>query len=173
MTTTTLACIAVGLLLGATGQRAATAAASPRRARTGGDPALAARATLVSELERLTDGLLFMSESDFPLSVVTWPHAGAKPTADRIAALAGEPHPEVFESMTVDAFFAAAVTPRAWHDDEERGLARRFAAIVLFLKTHLTNVRVFRFGRLTIHAYVVGVTPTGDWMGLTTTQIET
>jgi hypothetical protein len=42
-----------------------------------------------------------------------------------------------------------------------------------FLKGRLEDVRVFRFGQMTIRSYVVGVAPNGDWIGLTTTQTET
>ena len=50
---------------------------------------------------------------------------------------------------------------------------RRYAGLLHFLKTRLTGVRVFRFGRITIHAYAIGTTRNGDWIGLATTQIET
>ncbi|HET6149151.1 MAG TPA: nuclease A inhibitor family protein [Polyangia bacterium] len=134
---------------------------------------MALRDELVRDLERLTEGLLFMSESDFPLAVVLWRQPGGNPNARRLAALTGEPHPDLAQVMTVDEFFANAATPRPWHDAEEQTIVRRYAGVVHFLKTRLTGVRVFRFGRITIHAYVVGTTRNGDWIGLATTQIET
>ena len=131
------------------------------------------RGDLVRELERLTLGLLFISESDFPLNVVVWRQPGAPPSARRLAALTGEPHPDLVQEMTIDQFFRNATTPRPWHDADEQTVVRRYAGVVHFLKTRLTSVRVFRFGRLTIHAYVIGTDPGGDWIGLATTQIET
>lgn len=128
---------------------------------------------LVRELERLTQGLLFMSESDFPFSVVRWRQPGGTPSARRLAALTGEPHPDLAEVITVDHFFRIAATPQPWHDAEELAVVRRYATLVQVLRTRLPDARVFRFGRLTIHAYVVGTTRNGDWIGLATTQIET
>jgi hypothetical protein len=128
---------------------------------------------LVRELVRRTRGLMFMSESDFPLHVVAWRRPAGLPSARRVATLAGETHPDLAQTMSVDAFFRAAATPQPWHDVEERATARRYASIVHFLKVHLHDLRVFRYGRLTIHAYVVGTTKAGDWIGLTTIQIET
>ena len=42
---------------------------------------VAPRDELVRDLERLTEGLLFMSESDYPLAVVLW-RQPANPSAD-------------------------------------------------------------------------------------------
>ena len=131
------------------------------------------RDALVRELEHLTQGLLFLSEADFPLNVVIWRQPGVAPTARQLAALTGQPHPNLVQEMTVDQFFRNATTPRPWHDAVEQTVVRRYGGVVHFLKTRLTGARVFRFGRLTIHAYVVGTSPSGDWIGLTTTQIET
>jgi hypothetical protein len=132
-----------------------------------------ATASIARELEHLTRGLLFMSESDYPLQVVMWRRPGGGPTATRLAALTGEAHADLAQALTVDEFFRAAVTPMPGDDVEERALARRFAGVVHFLKTRLAGVRVFRFGRLSIRSYVVGTTPSGDWLGLSTTEVET
>jgi histidine triad (HIT) family protein len=129
--------------------------------------------SLVRELEHLTRGLLFMSESDDPIQVVIWQRPGGSPTVTRVAALTGEAHPDLAHTMTVDEFFRAATTPRPGDDAEERALVRRFAGLVHFLKTRLAGVRVFRFGRLSMRSYIVGTTPSGDWLGLATAQVET
>jgi hypothetical protein len=130
-------------------------------------------AVLVDELEELTDGLLFVSERDSPIVVVSWARPGGRPTARRVASLVGEPHPERLQQGTVDEFFRSVATPASSQDAEERALVRRYSALLSFLKSHLEEVRVFRFGRTTIRSYVVGVAPNGDWIGLATTQIET
>lgn len=114
-----------------------------------------------------------MSEADFPLDVVTWRHPGGRPSAARLGILTGQAHPETGETLTVDEFFRVAATPRPGDQAEAQLAARRFGHLVHFLKTRLTDVRVFRFGHLTLRAYVVGMTADGDWVGLATTQIET
>lgn len=136
-------------------------------------PSLAPRGELLGELERLTEGLTLMSESDFPLDVVAWRRPGGRPSALRLAALTGQAHPETAKTMTVDEFFRTAATPRPEDQAEARAVARRFGRLVHFLKTRLADVRVFRFGRLTLRAYVIGMTARGDWVGLATTQVET
>ena len=130
-------------------------------------------AALVNELERLTEGLLVMSETDAPLTVVTWTHPVGRLTAHRLASLVGEPHPELVEQTTVDRFFRAALL--SWPDQtaEDDVVLRRYVALVHFLKDRLGDVRVFRFGQTMIRSYIVGVAPNGDWIGLSTNQTET
>jgi len=130
-------------------------------------------ADLRHELERLTDGLTFMSEADFPLEVVLWRRPGGAPTAAHLALLTGIPHPETAKVTTVDDFFRAAARPPRASDAEEEVIARRFRRLARFLTHRLTSARAFRFGRTTIRAYVVGSTSNGDWIGVATTMIET
>jgi len=130
-------------------------------------------ADLRRELEHLTDGLTFMSESDFPLDVVLWRRPGGTPTASRLAFLTGAPHPETVTITTVDDFFRSAARPPRASDAEEEATARRFRRLASFLKHRLMGARAFRFGRSTVRAYVVGVASNGDWIGVATTLIET
>jgi hypothetical protein len=121
----------------------------------------------------LTDGLMFVSERDAPLTVLAWARPGGRPTARGLAALVGEPHPELAEPLTVERFFRAAVRVGPGQSAEERAEAGRYGALVQFLRSRLTDARVFRFGRLTMRVYVVGVAPNGDWIGLATSQTQT
>ena len=133
----------------------------------------AERNALVRELERLTEGLLFVSELDAPLTVITWPRPTGRPTASHLASLVGEPHPELVEQVSVDRFFRASLSVGPGQTAEDGLLVRRYTELLRFLKSRLNDVQVFRFGRITIRAYVVGVAPNGDWIGLATNQTET
>ena len=159
--------IAVGLLVLA-GDVTASSGRPATRPATPSEPA-----ALVGELERLTEGLLFMSETDAPLTVVAWTHPVGRPTARRLASLVGEPHPELVEQTTVERFFRAALLSRPEQTAEDDIVVRRYTALVRFFKDRLGDVQVFRFGRTTIRSYVVGVSPSGDWIGLSTSETET
>ncbi|HVZ75542.1 MAG TPA: nuclease A inhibitor family protein [Polyangia bacterium] len=127
----------------------------------------------VDELERLVEGLLFPSEADAPLAVVRWPRPAAPPSAAHLAALVGEPHPAIVEELAARDWLRSPATPRPWHDAEERLVATRFTALAAFFDRHLPTARAFRFGRVTLRTYAVGVTTAGDWLGLTATEVET
>jgi histidine triad (HIT) family protein len=107
----------------------------------------ASSAEVRRELERLTNGMTFMSESDFPVDVVIWRRPGGVPTAAaRLAFLTGAPAPETGRVTTVDDFFRAAAQPPRASDAEERAVARRFQRLAEFLKARLAGALAFRFG---------------------------
>jgi len=74
--------------------------------------------------------------------------------------------------VSVDDFFARA-TQEDWHDEEEREMMQRFQNRVSVLKQNLWQLQVYRVGNTNIDAYIVGVTPSGDWTGLSTKLVET
>src|SRR6188474_3785926 len=84
------------------------------------------RNALVRELERLTEGLLFVSELDAPLTVITWPRPTGRPTASHLASLVGEPHPELVEQVSVERFFRAALSVGPGQTAEDVLLVRRY-----------------------------------------------
>ncbi|MDX2020571.1 MAG: nuclease A inhibitor family protein [Deltaproteobacteria bacterium] len=127
---------------------------------------------IVKALQKATEGLLFMSESDYPFDVLYWRKPGGSPTAAKVALLAGE-DPNLVEERTVDAFFDGAATPQDWQSADELAVVTRYQELVALLKSKLRKLKVYRFGRVQIHAYVVGVTSAGNWVALKTTQIET
>jgi hypothetical protein len=129
---------------------------------------------VVSDLETASQGLLFMSESDHPLVVVHWTPRPlhAPPTAQRVARLTGHQGMPV-EERTLDQFFRRATTSEPWHPVVDQGIVRRYQELVRILRRRLHSIRVFRFGRIDIASYVVGVTSRGTWVGIATHQTET
>ena len=75
--------------------------------------------------------------------------------------------------MSVDEFFAIATQEEDWHDEEERETVKWFQNLVSVLKQNLSHLQVFRVGNINIDAYIVGVTPSGDWAGLSAKLVET
>jgi type IV secretory pathway TrbF-like protein len=60
-----------------------------------------------------------------------------------------------------------------WFDDGQRAAAARFAALRTMIISLLTDVVVYRVGRIQITAIIVGRDAVGNVVGLQTTQIET
>ena len=75
--------------------------------------------------------------------------------------------------MSVDEFFAIATAEEDWDDEEERETVQRFQNLVSTLKQNLSQLQVYRVGSVNIDAYIVGVTPDGDYAGLATKLVET
>ncbi|MFI5351301.1 MAG: nuclease A inhibitor family protein [Elusimicrobiota bacterium] len=118
-------------------------------------------------------GLLFPSESEFPLEVFAWKEQAGELNERTLLSLAGRPADAPVARGDVDGFFKNAVAESDWNDEAERAVARRFQNLLQVLKSSLAGVSVFRVGEIEIDVYIVGRTPGGDWAGLRTKVIET
>jgi len=123
-------------------------------------------------LEQAADGMLFMSESDYPLTYVGWDGQGA-PTSDKLTALLGVAAGTLVEqrsfSETMDRL-GEAYDPTDPYIVE---YAARFRALREVMEANLTDLTVIRVGEISIDVYFVGTSACGDLVGLKTTSIET
>jgi len=121
---------------------------------------------VMSALERATEGMVFMSETDAPFQALRWKAAGAEPTAKRVLALGHHDAGTKVQELSLDEFLGAY----AEGDDED---AKRYQNLLEVLREHLTGVRVFKVGRVNLDVYVLGRTKEGDWAGVQTKAVET
>ena len=128
--------------------------------------------SIATQLQKASNGLLFLSETDAPFEVVHWSAQGEL-TPAQVLQLTEHPPDAPVELRTVDQFFAIATAEEDWHDQDERETVQRFQNLVSILKQNLSQLQVYRVGSIDIDAYVVGVTPSGEWAGLATKLVET
>ncbi len=129
---------------------------------------------ILAELGRAAGGLLFMSEADYPLEPFRLEGVGADGPADAgLRELAGRPSDARVEVVTPEHFFRAAISEPDWKRGEKLAEARRFQNLLRILKAELSDPRVFRVGEVDIAVYVLGRSPSGDWLGLSTRVVET
>jgi hypothetical protein len=127
--------------------------------------------TIQNELLAATDGLLFMSESDFPFEPFAWPGPDA-PTPEALRDW--EKRPETpCETDDFARMFRAPTTEFPGVNDLGQERARRFRALVALLQESLSDIRVIRVGEVQKNVYVLGQTPNGNWLGLKTQVVET
>jgi hypothetical protein len=127
---------------------------------------------LADELRKASEGLLFMSESDYPLEVVRL-GAGAEATHGALRKLSGKGDDAPVREQTVDEFFRVAAAEAEWKSAPELESAKRYKALVRLLKSRLEGLKVFRVGEIDIDAYVLGKAKGGELMGLKTKLVET
>lgn len=126
----------------------------------------------LKELRRLSEGLLYVSETDAPLEAVHFPApSGAVPTEVEVAAWAGKEGESAEENVALETFFRPMV--RNAETTEDRGTAARFQALQDYLEQHLDEVKVYRLGRRRITALVLGRATNGEWVGVKTELVET
>lgn len=129
---------------------------------------------LVNALEDAIAGLQWMSESDYPFTVVYWQtQEQDKFTPERLLQLTGHPSDAIVETDDLDSFFALATQAQDWHDPETAANVKRYQALVSFLKQHLHALLVCRIGDIDLDLYIIGKTSTGALAGLATKTIET
>ncbi|MGE5655756.1 MAG: nuclease A inhibitor family protein [Actinomycetota bacterium] len=128
---------------------------------------------IITKLQQVTEGLLFMSESESPLVPFCWKSDGQPLTPAKLLQLAGHPADAPVQAVNVDEFFATAIASEDWHDEEERATVHRFRQLLETLKQNLKQIQVWKVGARSIDAYIVGVTPAGDWAGLMVQVVET
>lgn len=131
---------------------------------------------LLAKLNALSEGLLFPSESDFPLISFFWliKEAQGPLSEAQIRVQTGVDSAPV-ELREVDEFFQRVTEVQEYFEEQQRKDAIRYQALVVGLKESLTNIRVYRVGEIQIRIYVVGEVPSipGGYAGVATTLIET
>lgn len=142
----------------------ASASASPA-------PADPNDATL-AQLQKLTQGLHYLSESDAPVEAVSYAApAGDLPDQQLLAAL-GEPTAAKVEKVELIPFLSNHTA-----DDgvlENVTLANRFKALQMYLKQELDGTQVYRIGTgPQIHAYALGRDVAGHLAGFKTVLTQT
>ena len=124
---------------------------------------------LTDRLTKLSEDLLFPSESDYPLEPFTWDSATLTP--ETILTRSQKPADTAIEAITLEDFFEPVTVDKDWFEDEDRQVAQRFRDLQAAIAT-LENVQVFRLGKIEIDVYIVGAIG-ADIVGLKTTVIET
>ena len=129
-------------------------------------------AILADELEALTAGLLFMSETDYPWTVVQWAGTEA-PTPESVRAWAGLPPQAPFAVDEASRLWQAPTTEQPASTAEVRQRVRRYHGLVAWLEKNLSEQTVMRYGGVRQDVYVFGRTAAGEWLGLHTQAVET
>lgn len=127
---------------------------------------------IVDRLKLASNGLQYMSESDYPFDVFQW--VGQEPlTTSTVIKRTGHTPDTQVEVVQLDEFFRNATQEQDWHNDEEKETVKRYQSLVETLKTSLSDIQVYRLGTIVLDVYIVGKTPSGNLAGLSTKVVET
>jgi hypothetical protein len=123
-------------------------------------------------IKSLCSGLYYMSETDAEIL----PFVGGKVkklTMEKFAEEIGVTDHSKIEERDFDSFFKRLVEIKDWFGEEEKKMAKRFSELRDFLIQNLSDLRVFRIGRIEIDIYVVGIDRAGKIVGFKTKTVET
>ena len=126
----------------------------------------------VDQLQQLTKGLYYMSESDAPLEVVHYPAPDGELTPEKLLQLVGLPPETPVEKQDLLYFLRNHTADQGVLNDP--ALANRYKALQMFLKQELDGTTVYRVGSSPqIQAYALGQTVSGELVGFKTVLTET
>ncbi|MEH2449943.1 nuclease A inhibitor family protein [Nostoc sp.] len=126
---------------------------------------------IVEKLKEASTGLLMMSESDYPFEVVQW--EGAAPaTQEKILQLTGSQDLPI-EVVDLDYLFRNCAFEQEWHNELQKKDVQKFKTLVQTLKDNISDISVYRVGKINIDAYIIGQTKDGDLAGVVTKLVET
>lgn len=127
---------------------------------------------MTTTLESLSKNLNYISETDAEIVPFTFRKPEAV-TAAEVIAQAGLKTDASVEEVAAEAFFARLTTIKDWFGPREKEAARRFAALKTELEKEMTDLTVFKIGKIQIDIYVVGIDKKGRLSGVKTKAVET
>lgn len=119
---------------------------------------------VLDALKKASKGLLYVSETESKLTPFVWKEAGD--LDEKSILTAGEyeydEHTPV-QRATLEDFL------RVVPEEDREG----FDGLARVLKEQLTDLRVYKLGKVRKDVYVVGKTPAGGWAGVWASVVET
>jgi hypothetical protein len=128
----------------------------------------------LAALGAAASGLLFPSESDYPLTPYRW--VGVKdtgPSPEALREAEGRPADTKVETRSLHELFDPLLQVEEGSSDEDQAVVARYRALVQLLEDNLKHLRAYRVGKIDIDVYILGQHASGEWLGLKTRVIET
>jgi histidine triad (HIT) family protein len=134
-------------------------------------PAAADNAT-TAQLQKMTAGLSFISESDAPLEAVSYDAPAGDLPNSALLQLLGEPAQAKVEAIELTQFLRNHTADNGVLGDVT--LANRYKALQMYMKQELEGAQVYRVGTgPQVHAYALGRDAAGKLIGFKTVLTET
>lgn len=155
---------------GGSGLPAPAATANASTARASAAPAADPNDATLAQLQKLTEGLEFSSESEAPLEAVSYTAPTGELSDAQLLQALGEPAGAKVEQVELTVFLRNQTA-----DTSKAGVAvaNRYKALQLYMKQELDGTQVYRVGEGTqVRAYALGRDVAGRLAGFKTVLTE-
>ena len=123
-------------------------------------------------MQELTQGLLYLSEGDYPVEVVQCNTLSAKElTQEEVLTLVNLPSDEPVVIRNLPYFFRNVTKPVKGEEAIDSP-SKRFQALEAFLKEQLPVAKVYRIGKRHVRLYVLEKLEDAIYVGVKTTVVE-
>lgn len=127
---------------------------------------------MISKIARSAEGLNYISETDAPFEYVELPQID-EVALGVVASAVGIDKGVPVAEIGLDKFFARLVENKEWFGPQEIDQAKKFRKLKDILEKELTDIKVFRFGKIRIDIFILGKNRDGRVVGLRTFSVET
>jgi hypothetical protein len=127
--------------------------------------------TTIQSLAQAAQGLMFMSESDYPLTVMQWPPLPATTTPEHLleSLIPGA----TWQTRSVEEFFGPRVRIEDWMTDQEKNDSRQMAEVSRYILALDPAAQVFCSDENPKQCYILGKTTADIWFAVHTQVVET
>jgi hypothetical protein len=130
------------------------------------------RDKIFQKIAHACDGLVYISETDAPIKAFLSEQT-TEETHEKILSHLAIKHDEPVEEINFDLFFERLTTEKDWHGAKEKARAEKFRALKRLLEDDLSELKVFKFGRVRKEIFIVGLDKDGRLVGAKTEAVET
>lgn len=125
---------------------------------------------LLPEITKLVTGLVYVSETDSIVQVLSGGTVGGDDIASAVMAI--DPRLPV-EEVDERNFFSRLTAEQDWFGTAEKKRAERFARLQRFIEENLRGIKVLKLGRIQKTIYVAGMSPDNKLLGVKMDAVET
>ncbi len=130
--------------------------------------------SLITALQKASEGLLYMSESDYPYKVIRWEGSPETSLTEEFIRQKAEVSDDTpVEIVEFSDFYDPGAPDPDWYGETEKAEATKFRNLMKLLMDNLAHLKIFRVGEIEIDIYIVGQVDGGEIVGLATKAIET
>lgn len=123
-------------------------------------------------LDEACAGLIYISETDAEVEPFFGAESG-EVTPQKIFPFIDFAKRNEVEEIDCEQFFDKLTGNRDWFGADEKKRAKQFASLHSLLKENVTGLKVFRFGKIRIDIFVVGIDKEKRLAGVRTRAVET
>ncbi|RZJ57031.1 MAG: nuclease [Hymenobacter sp.] len=125
--------------------------------------------SIQSNLEQAANGLVMMSESEYPFEYISTEDTTLSPAV--ALKLGGKPEGTPVTTTTLDHLLRNLTDPASGTVSPAQ--ANQYQQMAVALKSNLAELTVYRVGEVQVDALILGLTPEGTVAGIRTKLIET
>lgn len=126
---------------------------------------------LVAAIRLACRGLVYISETDAEIMPFFLSAAG-QPLSAMIERLDAE-YGGKRKNSDFEIFFAGLTREQPWHTQKQKLNVKKFRSLQVLLQSNLENLRVYRYGRISIDILVIGQDADNNLAGIKTKAVET